>query len=713
TLASLGGASVLDKILPYLEEENLEIKKGAMVGLLKSGGIQGVLLAGMDLLKKVGSENAMDRICAAQVLGEVGIQDFYQPLLQLLKDKDPMVRQHALVSAGKLKNPKLWPLVIENLGLPMNREFAINALVSGGENALHDISVAFCQNNTHKETQYWMIRTLGQIKGDKSIEILLGQFEIEDKNVFSQMLLALSLCGYAEKTSLSENSLIKSRLKKECCDATFLLIQIKAFEKASWCLFLTSALENEFRQAQKRIFYLLSFIYDSHIILEAFENLYHPVSERRAYTIEILDNLIAPEIKTFVFPLIDNIPMEKRLASLVKEFPQISKTLPERLQDISCQSEIWHCFWLQACALYSMAQAKHPGNIQHLLDCIKHPNPLIKETAIWAFSELRGKNWESALENIQDETTKEWIFHVSENRQEQASMLLTINKVQFLKKISIFSEIPEDSLSKIVPYFQLMNVEKGNIVFEEGKPGDTLYIVLQGKVHVYNKKGTIAYLGTNEVFGEFSLWDSQPRSASVVAEQKTSLIYLNKSTLDSIIIERPEILKSIIKVLCRRLKQHIPALVKKETASLIQEKENLLPLEKVLFLKTIPFFASIPDKVLEEILSITKEEKHDKGTNIITKGCIVKYIYVILSGQVALQEDNNVLGYWESGEIFGELFLFDSDPASASIKAEKNTHLLAIDKESFCEMIEDRVEMSKGIIYSLIQKHRTVLAKPD
>lgn len=715
TLASLGGSGVLDEILPYLEQENMEIKKGAMVGLLKSGGIQGVLFSGMDLLKKVSSENSIDRICAAKVLGEVGIQDFYQPLLQLLQDKDPLVRQQALLSAGKLKNAKLWPLVIENLKLPVSREFALNALVSGGKNTLQELAAAIDQDTSSNEMKYWIVRALGQIKGEKAIQILLSHFNMEDKNIFSQMLLALSLCGYHEPGNTQEPSLMKSRLKQESCDASFLLVHLKAFENVSWGTLLITALENEFKQAQRRIFYLLSFLYDSHVVLEACENLYHPLSERRAYAMEILDNLLSLEIKSFVFPLLDNLTLEKRINALIKEFPHADMTQERRLQEVSRQAETWCCYWLQACAIYSMAQAKEKENLDYILSYVHHSNALVRETAIWACFQLAGESWEKEVA-WNDSSIKEWIVDIKANIHREVSLFLTIAKVQFLKKISIFSEIPEESLSKIVPYFQLLQVNAGNLIFQEGDPGESLYIIIQGQVRVYNTKGTIATLGQNEVFGEFSLWDSQPRSASVISESDTKLIYLDKNTFDSIIIERPEILKSIIKVLCRRLRQHIPHLLKKSeelSQEEEKEKENLLPLEKVLFLKTIPFFSAIPDKNLEEILSITKEEKYERGEIIISQGSIVKYMYVILSGQVSFQNGQEIFGYGESGEIFGELFLFDFEPISASIKAEKNTHVLAIERESFCEMMEDRIEIAKGIIYSLIQRHRSILARRD
>ena len=61
TSASLSGAERIDQFLPYIEDKDKNIKKGVMVGLLRSGGIQGVLSAGAELLKMVASKKPEER----------------------------------------------------------------------------------------------------------------------------------------------------------------------------------------------------------------------------------------------------------------------------------------------------------------------------------------------------------------------------------------------------------------------------------------------------------------------------------------------------------------------------------------------------------------------------------------------------------------------------------------------------------------------------
>ena len=58
-------------------------RKGTMTGLLRGGGIEGVLVAGQRLLQLINSSNPTDRVFAAKTLQQVGIASFYSPLIAL------------------------------------------------------------------------------------------------------------------------------------------------------------------------------------------------------------------------------------------------------------------------------------------------------------------------------------------------------------------------------------------------------------------------------------------------------------------------------------------------------------------------------------------------------------------------------------------------------------------------------------------------------
>jgi len=132
-LAKLEETEALDELTAYLSHSDPELRVAAIVGLMKYVGLEGIVLAAHHFDEMRSSTDPSERRLAAKILGDVGIQNFYRPLLPLLTDEKLEVRNEALISAGKLKNPRIWPLVIEALDIPGLQSAAISSLVAGAK----------------------------------------------------------------------------------------------------------------------------------------------------------------------------------------------------------------------------------------------------------------------------------------------------------------------------------------------------------------------------------------------------------------------------------------------------------------------------------------------------------------------------------------------------------------------------------------------------
>ena len=107
---------------------------------------------------------------------------------------------------------------------------------------------------------------------------------------------------------------------------------------------------------------------------------------------------------------------------------------------------------------------------------------------------------------------------------------------QVLKETPLFRSLDDEELDAVAKCVREHAYASGQTVIEEGAPGAALYIVLNGKVRVekqtQEKKLTLAELGEGEAFGEMSLIDSFPTSASVVASEATSLVSIGRLDLN-------------------------------------------------------------------------------------------------------------------------------------------------------------------------------------
>jgi CRP/FNR family cyclic AMP-dependent transcriptional regulator len=134
-------------------------------------------------------------------------------------------------------------------------------------------------------------------------------------------------------------------------------------------------------------------------------------------------------------------------------------------------------------------------------------------------------------------------------------VISTVEKVLFLKGVDLFKNIPGEELTHIARITDEVEYGTESTVFAEGDQGDAMYLIVEGNVRVHAGSQQLAELGTKQCFGEMSILDAEPRSASVTALSELILLKIQNSDFGEILNEKPEISQGIIKVLTRRLRE--------------------------------------------------------------------------------------------------------------------------------------------------------------
>jgi len=114
-----------------------------------------------------------------------------------------------------------------------------------------------------------------------------------------------------------------------------------------------------------------------------------------------------------------------------------------------------------------------------------------------------------------------------------------------LKNIPTFSEVANAELSALANYATRKNYLKNNLIISEGDPAGPLFIILSGKVRVYldsesGKSITLAIQKSGSYFGELSLLDDQPRSASIITLEPTTCALIPKQAFVDWLRAHPE-----------------------------------------------------------------------------------------------------------------------------------------------------------------------------
>jgi CRP-like cAMP-binding protein len=106
----------------------------------------------------------------------------------------------------------------------------------------------------------------------------------------------------------------------------------------------------------------------------------------------------------------------------------------------------------------------------------------------------------------------------------------------FLRRVAIFRNIADQHLAALWPRLRERRLRKGQVLFQEGDPGDQLYLVRSGTIVVSKRvlgrvEQVLARFGPSDFVGEMSLFDGSPRSATVQAETDAVLLELDRANL--------------------------------------------------------------------------------------------------------------------------------------------------------------------------------------
>lgn len=135
------------------------------------------------------------------------------------------------------------------------------------------------------------------------------------------------------------------------------------------------------------------------------------------------------------------------------------------------------------------------------------------------------------------------------------SMLTSVDRLLFVRGVPIFAELRDDFLVRLASIMDELSFPKSHTIFTEGQEGRSMYIVVSGSVKVHLNQQELAQLPEGACFGEMSLFDAEPRSASVTTLEECDCLVLTQQQLYEAIDETPGIAVNIIRLLSRRIRE--------------------------------------------------------------------------------------------------------------------------------------------------------------
>jgi len=143
-------------------------------------------------------------------------------------------------------------------------------------------------------------------------------------------------------------------------------------------------------------------------------------------------------------------------------------------------------------------------------------------------------------------------------------------QIDRLKSLALLRHLPDAKVAELARVLAVQTVPAGDLVFEEGSPGDTMFLLALGQVRIEKQLeaggfAELNVLSPGDVFGEMALIERLPRSARAVAQTDTTLFVLSRQDLERWLASEPlmavGLFVELLRVLSHRLRRSSQELV--------------------------------------------------------------------------------------------------------------------------------------------------------
>lgn len=525
-----------DKVLEltaYLNSADERVRLGACSGLIRHGGVEGVLAVAPALLEDLHAAEPRRRRFAAQLMARACSDHFYRPLLTLLRDPDVGVAREALRAAGGIRVAKLWPVMLECVSNPALERPAINALAGVGDALLPTLDGLLERQTTRSAlrcTLFTVLQQMGTSAADQRLLRHLTKLRPDSRNISEFDCLLRALWRRRVRYQAEHGKILHEFLLAEVQSVVGVLHVWRSVhqEPTVSLALLRCVAQDRVTRSIENVFTLLALTMAEVDIHEAYAIYNRGESARRSYVIEMLESHLDGDVKHFLLPLIEAESMSERVAKVLglpgSSQPGQIVPIGELLVALAANEQANSL--LRACAIYAAADlgaASFSGIENSPAD-----DQILQETLLWARSGCPGLK--------------------------ERKFMLTIEKMLILRSVALFAAVREEYVAHAAMMATEIRLAAGEVLFQQGDPGTAMFVVASGELEVQVDGERVNLIGEREVVGEMAVLDPEPRSATVIALDDSLLLRITSQDLDLLMSEDVEVARGIIQTLCQRLR---------------------------------------------------------------------------------------------------------------------------------------------------------------
>ncbi|MCB0212816.1 MAG: HEAT repeat domain-containing protein [Anaerolineae bacterium] len=376
---TIKGSQAVPQIKPFLRASEPIAKGGAVLGLMKYGGLDGLMHAAEHLKPMLESEQPAMRAEGARVLGALQTHSFYEPLITLFEDKEIEVQNAAIQAAGAMRSPALVPFLVTKLLQRKTSKAAVEALVGYGEGIEAILAQELSPQQQDETIRQRIPEILERLGTAPAAAILLQYLEEPVETVRTAVLKALAGLREAKVSFAVNEETIDRVLNAEIGHYYWLTVLYEDLGAEERGELLDDALKVRLSHGMNRIFFLLALLYPVQDIQAARRSLEGEQSRMHAYAVELIDNLVKRDIRALLIPLFEASP-EALVEIAAKQFGFESRSITEWLGVLAGSADTW----LQVCALHRIGVLGLAELAPAVEAALTSSDALVQETALEA-----------------------------------------------------------------------------------------------------------------------------------------------------------------------------------------------------------------------------------------------------------------------------------------------------------------------------------------
>jgi len=236
------------------------------------------------------------------------------------------------------------------------------------------------------------------------------------------------------------------------------------------------------------------------------------------------------------------------------------------------------------------------------------------------------------------------------------------------------------------------SVPEGQPFFAEDQASDRMYLLGAGEVRLIRAGKPLDVIRPGEIFGEMAVITGQRRTASAVARTACRAFSLDAGQFERAIKQKPEFALMLMDILVNRLRLALALLDRSGRLAGQGGTDGGRVFDKAL---------------LEQLSGALKQrapQAYPAGRAVMKEGDKGGFMYVVLTGRVAVSIKSAVVGRIGSGGVLGEMALLDQSPRAASAVAETDSSLLPINRGDFLALVKSMPAFGVALLRALAQR---------